>query len=60
MKSVTIARNYAAALFEAADVRRRSERYGELIDAVAGAVRSDPRIAVALASLVFALLFKLL
>ena len=50
MKSVTIARNYAEALFEAADVQRRSERYGELIDAVAGAVQSDPRIAVALDS----------
>jgi F-type H+-transporting ATPase subunit delta len=50
MKSVTIARNYAAALFEAADVRRQAELYGELIDAVAGAVRSDPRIAVALDS----------
>ena len=50
MKSVTIARNYAEALFDAADARRDTDRYGELIDAVAGAVQSDPRIAVALDS----------
>jgi F-type H+-transporting ATPase subunit delta len=50
MKSVTIARNYAEALFEAADARGQTERYGEFIDAVAGAVQSEPRIAVALDS----------
>ena len=50
MKSVTIARNYAEALFEAAEARRKTVRYGEFIDAVAGAVQSDPRIAVALDS----------
>jgi F-type H+-transporting ATPase subunit delta len=50
MKSVTIARNYAEALFEAADASRKTERYGEFIDGVAGAIRSDPRIAVALDS----------
>jgi F-type H+-transporting ATPase subunit delta len=50
MKSVTIARNYAEALFDAADARGTTARYGEFIDAVAGAVRSDPRIAVALDS----------
>src|SRR5882672_3258669 len=50
MKSVTIARNYAEALFEAADARRKAESYGEFIDAVAGAVQSDPRIAAALDS----------
>lgn len=50
MKSVTIARNYAEALFDAAAARRKTERYGEFIDAVAGAVQSDPRIAVALDS----------
>jgi F-type H+-transporting ATPase subunit delta len=50
MKSVTIARNYAEALFDAADARSDTDRYGELIDAVAGAVQSDPRISVALDS----------
>jgi len=50
MKSVTIARNYAEALFEAADARGKAEQYGEMIDAIAGAVQSDPRIAVALDS----------
>jgi F-type H+-transporting ATPase subunit delta len=50
MKSVTIARNYAEALFDAADAHRKTERYGEFIDAVAGAMQSDPRIAVALDS----------
>jgi F-type H+-transporting ATPase subunit delta len=50
MKSITIARNYAEALFEAADDAGKTERYGEFIDAVAGAVASDPRIAVALDS----------
>ena len=35
MKSITVARNYAEALFAA------GENYGELIDAVAGAVQAD-------------------
>jgi len=50
MKSVTIARNYAEALFEAGAAKGKAEQYGEIIDAVAGAVQSDPRIAVALDS----------
>jgi F-type H+-transporting ATPase subunit delta len=50
MKSVTIARNYAEALFDAADAGGTTERYAEFIEAVAGAVQSDPRIAVALDS----------
>lgn len=44
MKSVTVARNYAEALFTVSDT------LGELIDAVAGAVAADERIAVALES----------
>lgn len=44
MKSVTVARNYAEALFAA------GEKYGELIDAVAGAVQADERIGMALES----------
>ena len=44
MKSVTVARNYAEALFTVGD------SFGELIDAVAGAVAADPRIEAMLAS----------
>ena len=44
MKSVTVARNYAEALFSASDA------FGELIDAVAGAVAADTRIAAVLES----------
>jgi F-type H+-transporting ATPase subunit delta len=44
VKSITIARNYAEALFAA------GEKYGELIDAVAGAVQADQRIATVLES----------
>jgi F-type H+-transporting ATPase subunit delta len=44
LKSVTVARNYAEALFAAGDT------FGELMDAVAGAVAADTRIAAMLAS----------
>ena len=44
MKSVTVARNYAEALFAAGD------KFGELLDAVAGAVQADERISMALES----------
>ena len=44
MKSVTIARNYAEALFAAGD------QYGPLIDVVAAAVQADERVATALES----------
>lgn len=50
MKSTTVARNYAEALFTAAEAKRQTERFGELMDAVAGAVSADERIAVALES----------
>lgn len=52
MKSITIARNYAQALLLAAAARggEAVERYGRLLDAVAGAVQADERIAVALDS----------
>jgi len=42
--SVTVARNYAEALFAAGD------EFGPLLDAVAGAVQADDRIATALES----------
>ena len=44
MKNVTVARNYAQALFAAGD------GFGELLDAVAGAIQADERIATALES----------
>jgi F-type H+-transporting ATPase subunit delta len=53
VKSTTVARNYAEALVLAAEASggaKAIERFGELLDAVAGAVRSDERIAVALES----------
>ena len=50
MKETTVARNYAEALFAAAAAKRQAPRFGELMDAVAGAVAADERIAVALES----------
>ena len=52
MKSTTIARNYAEALFLAAEAEGEAavERYGRLLEAVAGAIRADERIAMALDS----------
>jgi F-type H+-transporting ATPase subunit delta len=44
VKSVTVARNYAEALFALSD------DFGDAIDAVSGAVHADPRIAMALES----------
>ena len=44
MKSVTVARNYAEALFAAGD------RFGPVLDAVAGAVQADEHIAAVLES----------
>ncbi len=44
MKSVTIARNYAEALFAAGD------KFGGALDAVAGAIQADERIAITLDS----------
>jgi F-type H+-transporting ATPase subunit delta len=44
LKSITVARNYAEALFAAGDT------FSDLIDAVAGAIQADERIAVALES----------
>ncbi|MEX2157616.1 MAG: ATP synthase F1 subunit delta [Gemmatimonadales bacterium] len=44
MKSVTIARNYAEALFAV------GPKFGEILDAVAGAIQADERISIALDS----------
>jgi len=50
VKNTTIARNYAEALFLAAQQGPVLEQYGQLLDAVTGAVQADERIAVALES----------
>jgi len=50
VKHATIARNYAQALFAAAEAQSAVERFGDLMDAVAGAVQADPRIAIVLDS----------
>jgi len=52
VKNTTIARNYAEALLLAAEAGDGGavELYGRLLDAVAGAVQADERIAVALDS----------
>ena len=50
MKNATVAKNYAEALLAAAEVKRQVEPFGQLMDAVAGAVAADERIGVALES----------
>jgi F-type H+-transporting ATPase subunit delta len=53
VKDTTIARNYAEALLAAAVAKQGNdaiERFGRYLDAVAGAVATDDRIAVALES----------
>ena len=52
MKTATIARNYAEALFRAGEAHDRAtvQRYGALLDDVAGAIGADERIGVALDS----------
>ncbi len=52
MKSTTIARNYAEALYRAGEAHDRATvaRYAVLLDEVGGAVGADPRIVIALDS----------
>lgn len=50
MRSVTIARNYAEALFDLGERSGNTERYAELIDAVAGAVETTPEVQAVLMS----------
>jgi F-type H+-transporting ATPase subunit delta len=45
VRSVTIARNYAETLYELGERSGRTEVYGELLDAVAGALETTPAIA---------------
>ena len=44
MRATTIARNYAEALFELGERSGTTDRYAELIDAVAGAVETTPEV----------------
>ncbi len=50
MRSVTIARNYAEALFELGERSGQTSRHAELIAAVAGAVESSPEVQAVLMS----------
>ena len=44
MRATTVARNYAEALFELGERNGNTDRYAELIDAVAGAVETTPEV----------------
>ncbi len=50
MRSTTIARNYAEALFELGERSGHTDRYAEMIDAVAGAVETSPEVQAVLMS----------
>lgn len=50
MSSVTIARNYAEALYDLGERSGQTQRYADLIDAVAGAVETTPEVQAVLMS----------
>ncbi len=50
MRTETIARNYAEALFETAERTGQAEQYADLIDAVAAAVETIPKVKAVLMS----------
>jgi F-type H+-transporting ATPase subunit delta len=50
LRNESIARNYAEALFELGQKSRRGELYADLIDAVAAAIETTPRIQTVLMS----------
>ena len=50
MRTGTVARNYAEALLACGQKHDAVARYGELLDAVAGAVATEPRLAAVLES----------
>jgi F-type H+-transporting ATPase subunit delta len=50
LRSETVARNYAEALFELGERSGNVEEYADLIDAVAGAVETTPRVQAVLMS----------
>lgn len=50
MRASTIARNYAEALFDLGERSGQTARYAELMDAVAGAIETTPRVQAVLMS----------
>ena len=50
MKQSLVARNYAEALLATAEKAKAVERFGELLDALAGAIASDPTLKAVLMS----------
>lgn len=50
MRSETVARNYAEVLFDLGEQTGQTERYADLIDAVAGAVEMTPEVQTVLVS----------
>ena len=50
MRSVTIARNYAEALFDLGELSGHTAQYADLIEAVAGAVETTPEVQAVLMS----------
>jgi len=50
VRSTTVARNYAEALFDLGESGGHTDRYAELIDAVAGAVETTPEVQAVLMS----------
>ncbi len=50
MREITIARNYAEALFQLGERTNESERFGDLIEGVGGAIEADESISVVLES----------
>ena len=50
MREPTISLNYADALFESAERSGKTEAYADILEAVAGAIASDPHVQAVLAS----------
>lgn len=50
MRATAVARNYAEALFDLGGGSGHTDRYGELVDAVAGAVETTPEVQAVLMS----------
>jgi F-type H+-transporting ATPase subunit delta len=50
LRAESIARNYAEALFALGDKSGRTGEYAELLDAIAGAITTSPKVAAVLAS----------
>jgi F0F1-type ATP synthase delta subunit len=50
VREPTIARNYAAALFELGERHESTERFADLVSGLAGAMQTEPRVKVVLES----------